>query len=62
MLLIKGRVPLAEINNYHARLKSFTAGQGSYSIEFSHYDPVPPNLQKELSTQHAKTAVHAEED
>lgn len=62
MLLIKGRVPLAEINNYQARLKSVTAGQGSYSIEFSHYDPVPPNLQKELSTQHAKTAVHAEED
>ena len=62
MLLIKGRVPLAEINNYQARLKSVTAGQGSYSIEFSHYDPVPPNLQKELSAQHAKTAVHAEED
>jgi len=62
MLLIRGRVPLAEMNNYQARLKSVTAGQGSYSIEFSHYDPVPPNLQKELSAQHAKTAVHAEED
>ncbi len=62
MLLIKGRVPLAELNNYQARLKSVTAGQGSFSIEFSHYDPVPPNLQKDLSTQHAKTAVHAEED
>jgi elongation factor G len=62
MLLIKGREPLAELNNYQARLKSVTAGQGSFSIEFSHYDPVPPNLQKDLSTQHAKTAVHAEED
>jgi elongation factor G len=62
MLLIKGRVPLAELNNYQARLKSVTAGQGSFQIEFSHYDPVPPNLQKDLSTQHAKTAVHAEED
>jgi elongation factor G len=62
MLLIKGRVPLSELNNYQARLKSVTAGQGSFSIEFSHYDPVPPNLQKDLSTQHASTAVHAEED
>lgn len=62
MLLIKGRVPLAELNNYQARLKSVTAGQGSFSIEFSHYDPVPPNLQKDLSAQHTKTAVHAEAD
>jgi elongation factor G len=62
MLLIKGRVPLAELNNYQARLKSVTAGQGSFSIEFSHYDPVPPNFQKDLSAQHAKSAVHAEED
>jgi elongation factor G len=61
-LVIKGRVPLAELNNYQARLKSVTAGQGSFSIEFSHYDPVPPNLQKDLSAQHAKTAVHAEEE
>jgi elongation factor G len=62
MLLIKGRVPLSELNNYQARLKSVTAGQGSFSIEFSHYDPVPPNLQKDLSAQHAKSAVHADED
>ncbi len=62
MLLIKGRVPLSELNNYQARLKSVTAGQGSFSIEFSHYDPVPPNLQKDLTAHHAKTAVHVEED
>jgi hypothetical protein len=28
---IKAQVPLAELNNYQARLKSATAGQGSYS-------------------------------
>jgi elongation factor G len=42
-------------------LKSVTAGQGSYTMEFSHYDPVPPNVQKTLTEQHAKTAAHAEE-
>ena len=60
-LLIKGQVPLSELNNYQARLKSVTAGQGSYSIEFARYDPVPPNVQKNLAEHHAKTAAHAEE-
>jgi elongation factor G len=60
-LVIKGMVPLAELNNYQARLKSVTAGQGSYAIEFARYDPVPPTIQKNLSEQHAKTAAHAEE-
>ena len=60
-LVIKGQVPLAELNNYQAKLKSVTAGQGSYSIEFSHYDPVPASIQKDLAATHAKTAAHAEE-
>ena len=60
-LVIKGQVPLSELNNYQARLKSVTAGQGSYTIEFSHYDPVPPNVQKDLMAAHAKTAQAEEE-
>ena len=60
-LVIRGLVPLAELNNYQARLKSVTAGQGSYAIEFARYEPVPPSIQKNLSEQHAKTAAHAEE-
>ena len=59
-LVIKGQVPLSELNNYQARLKSVTAGQGSYTIEFARYEPVPPVIQKTLAEQHAKTA-HAEE-
>ena len=53
---IKAQVPLSELNNYQARLKSVTAGQGSFSIELSHYEPVPPNVQKDLATLHSKTA------
>ncbi|MCW5606388.1 MAG: elongation factor G, partial [Burkholderiales bacterium] len=56
-LLIRGQVPLSEIDNYQARLKAVTAGQGSFSIELSHYEPVPPNVQKALAEQHARTAV-----
>jgi elongation factor G len=59
-LVIKGQVPLSELSNYQARLKSVTAGQGSYSFEFARYEPVPPSIQKALAEQHAKTA-HAEE-
>jgi elongation factor G len=59
-LVIKGQAPLSELSNYQARLKSVTAGQGSYTIEFARYEPVPPSIQKALAEQHAKTA-HAEE-
>jgi elongation factor G len=58
---IRAQVPLAELNNYQARLKSVTAGQGSFSLELSHYEPVPPNVQKDLAALHSKTA-QAEED
>jgi elongation factor G len=61
VLSIKGQVPLSELANYQARLKSVTAGQGSYTIELSHYDPVPPSIQKDLVAQHAKTAQAEEE-
>jgi elongation factor G len=51
MVKIKGLVPLSELNNYHSRLKSMTAGQGSYSIELSHYEAVPPTVQQQLVAQ-----------
>jgi elongation factor G len=54
MVVVRGQVPLSEINNYQARLKSVTAGQGSFTIELSHYEPVPPGVQKDLVAQHAK--------
>jgi elongation factor G len=52
MVTISGRVPLSELNNYQARLKSVTAGQGSYVIELSHHEPVPPNVQQQLASQY----------
>jgi elongation factor G len=61
MIVVKAQVPLSELNNYQARLKSVTAGQGSFSLQLSHYEPVPPNVQKDLADQYAKTA-HAEQE
>lgn len=45
---ISALVPLAELSDYQSRLKSLTGGEGTYSMEFSHYDPVPPRKQQEL--------------
>jgi elongation factor G len=45
---ISGSAPLAELNGYQSKLKSITGGQGSYTMSFSHYEPVPPKTQSEL--------------
>jgi elongation factor G len=58
-LVIKAQVPLAEVGDYSNELKAITGGRGRYSIEFSHYDPVPPNVQKQLVDAYRP---HAEED
>ncbi|MBM5812870.1 MAG: elongation factor G [Gammaproteobacteria bacterium] len=42
-------VPLAEITNYQNRLKALTGGEGSFTLELSHYDAVPPRRQQELA-------------
>ena len=48
---IGGKIPLAELDDYQGRLKSLTGGQGSYSITFSHYAPVPAATQQQLAAQ-----------
>ncbi|MCB1875155.1 MAG: elongation factor G [Chromatiales bacterium] len=47
-MVIGAEAPLAELENFAARLKSFTGGAGSYSMQFDHYEPAPPNVQREL--------------
>ncbi len=51
-LVIRGQAPLSELAGYQNRLNAMTAGQGSYAIEFSHYEPVPPNVQQQLVGQY----------
>jgi elongation factor G len=47
-VLIKAQVPLSELRDYAAELKGATAGRGRYDLEFSHYEPVPALVQKQL--------------
>jgi elongation factor G len=41
-------VPLREVTNYSRTLSSMTGGQGSYSMEFSHYEIMPGNIQQQV--------------
>ena len=51
MISVVGQVPLAELDSFQSRIKSLTGGQGSYTLEFSHYEQVPPNVQQQLAAQ-----------
>ena len=46
---ITGQAPLGELQNYQSRLKSITGGEGSFTLEFSHYEPVPATIQQGLT-------------
>lgn len=59
LAVITAKVPLAEVTRYAAQLGSITQGQGSYSMEFSHYDQVPGNVQQQIVS---KAKVAAEEE
>ena len=47
-IVVKAQVPLSELEGYAAELKSVTAGRGRYSLDFSHYEPVPAQVQSRL--------------
>ena len=49
MVIISAKVPLSELGNYQSELKSVTGGAGSFSMQFSHYDPVPRQIQNALA-------------
>lgn len=48
MCLIQAQVPLSEMGSYSSQLKSITAGQGSFVMDYSHDEQTPPNVQQEI--------------
>ncbi|NNL94525.1 MAG: elongation factor G, partial [Xanthomonadales bacterium] len=52
LLTIKADIPLSSLSDYHTELKSLTQGAGSFTMEFSHYDPVPSDVQRDLVAAH----------
>jgi len=48
MCVLFAKVPLAEMSSYSTQLKSITAGQGSYVMDYSHDEQTPPNVQADI--------------
>ena len=57
--VIRAKAPLHEMMTYARSLSSMTGGQGSFTLEFSHYDIVPPNEQQKIV---AAAQKHEEEE
>jgi elongation factor G len=49
MQVVRAEIPLAELFGYTTDLRSMTQGRASSSMEFSHYAPVPPQIERELT-------------
>jgi elongation factor G len=52
--VIKALVPLAEIFGYATTLRSLTQGRGIFSMEFSHYEEMPLNIQEKILSSNLK--------
>jgi elongation factor G len=50
---------MSEVQNYANELKSMTAGAGSFTMEYSHDERTPANVQQQIV---ASYKPHPEED
>jgi elongation factor G len=49
--VIAGEVPLANMFGYATDLRSLTQGRATFTLQFSHYSPMPPSLSEEILSQ-----------
>ena len=59
MQTVTCEAPLREVMHYARNLSSMTGGQGSFAMEFGHYDAMPGNVQHDVM---AKATVSEEEE
>jgi elongation factor G len=46
--VVTANVPLAEMFGYATDLRNRTSGRASFSMQFSHYEPVPKNIEEKV--------------
>ncbi|HNS72370.1 MAG TPA: elongation factor G, partial [bacterium] len=46
--VVKAKVPLAELHGYSSTLRSLTQGRANYTRKFSHYDPMPKEVEAKV--------------
>ena len=56
--VIEAEVPQSELLRYATDLRSMTQGRGSYTVDFSHYEKVPPHITDRV-VEDAKKAKEA---
>lgn len=58
--VVRAKIPLAELHNYSSTLRSLTQGRASYTRKFSHYDPMPKEVETKViaEAQAEKAAAH----
>jgi len=54
LTVIKAIVPEAEMQSYSQDLRSMTSGEGTYAVEFSHYEFLPPDKAQNLIDAYKK--------
>jgi elongation factor G len=54
--VIEAQAPMAEVLRYAIDLRSMTQGRGSYQMEFSHYEEVPPHIAKKIIAERGKVS------
>lgn len=61
--VVRAQVPMGEMLTYPQTLNSITSARGSYHMEFSHYDELPPHLaQKIVQQAQAEGRVRKDEE
>jgi elongation factor G len=60
-IAVVATVPLSEMFGYIGQLRGMTSGRASYTMEFSHYEPVPKSVADEViaAVTEAKAAANA---
>ena len=46
--IVTARVPVSEMMTYARSMQSITGGRGSFTLELSHYEVMPPNEQQKV--------------
>ena len=60
--VIQAHAPLSEVLRYATDLKSMTGGQGSFTLDFKSYEPVPANVQQTIVQNYLKSRGQAVEE
>ena len=57
---IKAHVPMSEVLKYAPDLRSMTAGQGTFTMEFSNYEECPPPIAAKVIEENKREAAEEE--